>query len=296
VKRGRPRHDDVLTPREWQVLDLIREGLTNEAIAERLAISLDTAKFHVSEILTKLGLSTRQEAARWQGRPKRRLGWLPLTFRWPSGVRAVAAILVFVVLLATAALLTGVFSGPSADRDNSVLPGGAVDVPGAVALKLSVCIDNDTWQKPTLEEQAAHVNVDRRYAPFNAQLQSEFEARFWAPPAGASPVGTIILFSGLWTEGESVVASALNTGCPSHPDVNHRDLAEIWLLGYDAAAASWDNDHLVVKVTSKPAGYQVVQLRFPGPTTDYGGPIEFVDASGMLVGRIDGNTFSSHAP
>jgi DNA-binding CsgD family transcriptional regulator len=67
---GRPRHDDVLTPREWQVLDLLRDGLTNEQIAARLAISPDTAKFHVSEILTKLGVETRQQAAAWQGRPR----------------------------------------------------------------------------------------------------------------------------------------------------------------------------------------------------------------------------------
>jgi DNA-binding CsgD family transcriptional regulator len=70
MRRGRPRHDDVLTPREWQVLDLLRDGLTNDQIAARLAISPDTAKFHVSEILTKLGVDSRQQAAAWQGRPR----------------------------------------------------------------------------------------------------------------------------------------------------------------------------------------------------------------------------------
>jgi DNA-binding NarL/FixJ family response regulator len=53
MTRGRPRHDDILTPREWEVLELLREGLTNEEIAGRLGISFDTAKFHVSEILSK---------------------------------------------------------------------------------------------------------------------------------------------------------------------------------------------------------------------------------------------------
>jgi DNA-binding CsgD family transcriptional regulator len=70
MRRGRPRHDDVLTPREWQVLDLLRQGLTNEQIAARLGVSPDTAKFHVSEILGKLGVETRQQAAAWQGRPR----------------------------------------------------------------------------------------------------------------------------------------------------------------------------------------------------------------------------------
>jgi LPXTG-site transpeptidase (sortase) family protein len=65
-KRGRPPHPDILTPRESEVLELLRQDLTNEQIAERLGISLDGAKYHVSEILSKLGVSSREEAAAWQ--------------------------------------------------------------------------------------------------------------------------------------------------------------------------------------------------------------------------------------
>jgi DNA-binding NarL/FixJ family response regulator len=65
-RRGRPPHPDILTPRQWQVLELLREGLTNEQIAGRLGISADGAKFHVSEILGKLGVGSRDEAAQWQ--------------------------------------------------------------------------------------------------------------------------------------------------------------------------------------------------------------------------------------
>ena len=65
-KRGRPPYPDILTPREFDVLALVRERLTNEQIASRLGISADTAKFHVSEIITKLGVSDRREAALWQ--------------------------------------------------------------------------------------------------------------------------------------------------------------------------------------------------------------------------------------
>ncbi|MCH8814733.1 MAG: helix-turn-helix transcriptional regulator [Chloroflexi bacterium] len=38
-KRGRPKHPDILTPREWEVLELLRDGLTNEQIGERLGVS-----------------------------------------------------------------------------------------------------------------------------------------------------------------------------------------------------------------------------------------------------------------
>ena len=45
-----------LTPREREVLELIAEGLSNQAISERLAIALRSTEKHVSTIFTKLGL------------------------------------------------------------------------------------------------------------------------------------------------------------------------------------------------------------------------------------------------
>ncbi len=53
---------ESLTPRELEVLHLIGQGLSNRAIASRLAISEHTAKFHVNAILGKLGAQTRAEA------------------------------------------------------------------------------------------------------------------------------------------------------------------------------------------------------------------------------------------
>ena len=52
-----------LTARERQVLALVAEGLTNTEIAERLVISLSTAKTHVSSVISKLGAAGRTEAA-----------------------------------------------------------------------------------------------------------------------------------------------------------------------------------------------------------------------------------------
>ncbi len=55
-----PGHD--LTPREHQVLDLLAEGLSNPEIARELNVSRSTARAHVSQILSKLGVSNRAEA------------------------------------------------------------------------------------------------------------------------------------------------------------------------------------------------------------------------------------------
>src|SRR5438045_4178417 len=55
---------EMLTPREREVLELLAQGLPNKAIAARLAISDQTAKFHVASICGKLGASNRTEAVR----------------------------------------------------------------------------------------------------------------------------------------------------------------------------------------------------------------------------------------
>jgi two-component system, NarL family, response regulator LiaR len=51
-----------LTEREQEVLSLLVEGLNNQQISDRLVIGLSTTKSHVSNVLSKLGVSTRTEA------------------------------------------------------------------------------------------------------------------------------------------------------------------------------------------------------------------------------------------
>ena len=60
--------DDIdvpLTPRETQVLRLVAMGLSNQEIADSLEISIETVKEHVQNLLRKLSLGDRTQAAVW---------------------------------------------------------------------------------------------------------------------------------------------------------------------------------------------------------------------------------------
>ncbi|HVF36372.1 MAG TPA: LuxR C-terminal-related transcriptional regulator [Sphingomicrobium sp.] len=65
--RGRPKHDDLLTPAEWRVTEAVRHGRSNRDIAVALGVSIDAVKFHVANILSKLGISSRLDLRRWNG-------------------------------------------------------------------------------------------------------------------------------------------------------------------------------------------------------------------------------------
>jgi DNA-binding NarL/FixJ family response regulator len=68
VDEMQARGTRLLTPREMMVLNLMAAGLPNREIAESLAITERTVKFHVTAILNKLGADNRTQAVALAGR------------------------------------------------------------------------------------------------------------------------------------------------------------------------------------------------------------------------------------
>jgi DNA-binding CsgD family transcriptional regulator/predicted enzyme related to lactoylglutathione lyase len=67
--RGRPPHPDVLTPAEWQVLDLVRHGLSRRDVADHLGVGTDAIKYHLGNIGDKLSVRGIASLRHWPGYP-----------------------------------------------------------------------------------------------------------------------------------------------------------------------------------------------------------------------------------
>ncbi len=69
------QNENALTRREYEVLQLLAQGLGNAAIAERLVVTKRTVQNHVSNIYSKLGVASRTEATLYALRH----GWVQIT-------------------------------------------------------------------------------------------------------------------------------------------------------------------------------------------------------------------------
>ncbi len=112
------RTADRLTDRQREILALIAHGCTNGQIAERLGITLDGAKWHVSEIMAKLGASSREEAvAAWQAEraPRARIAraarWAGATLFTNQAAGIIAGVTVAAVVIAAVVVMVAASNG-----------------------------------------------------------------------------------------------------------------------------------------------------------------------------------------
>jgi DNA-binding CsgD family transcriptional regulator len=170
------RDADDLTQREREVLDLIRVGLTNEEIAERLGITLDGAKYHVSQILSKLGVATREEAAearmpRARATGPRRRWWVAL----PLAAKAAGAALVVVAVAGLGVLAWGVWETGESD-------GGELSTCELTVEAVTECYAQATQRPNSVYHQIGVSQVRARIE--SGDVDSEGHIERWFDSAG----------------------------------------------------------------------------------------------------------------
>jgi|GEM_PF-2585298 len=130
------RKDLELTDRQMEVLELLARGYTNPQIADKLGITLDGAKWHVREIIAKLGVASREEAAgQWRARNRpgvrvvRTLSGLtaPMALKWFAAGAAVVLVAGGIVL-AIASLERGGPADPASSETPHTTPTAAATV------------------------------------------------------------------------------------------------------------------------------------------------------------------------
>ena len=158
-RRGRPRHPGALTPAEQRVLGALREGGTNAAIGARLGISADAVKYHISNMLGKLGLRDRRELAAWRPDARgRRLGallalpallWPPTrTLAWvAAGTAAAAGVGVAVVAIAGVVLVVLAVAGGDGEEPSAGISPRAVSAMAPAPATTTVA-PRAAWPKP----------------------------------------------------------------------------------------------------------------------------------------------------
>ncbi|MBI5948942.1 MAG: helix-turn-helix transcriptional regulator [Chloroflexi bacterium] len=147
-----------LSPRQCEVLELVARGRTNGEIAEALGITLDGVKWHIREILTKLEVGSREEAAAvWRERKGaasqlRRMLFGPAIPAAVARVLAIGALAAGVVALGTVLVIRGDSGGPQTDAPPASGAGAVAEatpagvlVPPCDAADFTVSVRAEPW-------------------------------------------------------------------------------------------------------------------------------------------------------
>ena len=182
---GRTRHfESGLTPRQREVLRLIAKGHTNGEIAEKLGVSLAGAKWHVSELLSRFGVNSREDLAELMERERR--GPVERTRGWMAGLAGLMTVKLGAGTAVAAGIgVTAVVVGAGAYA--FVLSGDtqqAHDVPPEVAELLPADPGDSVFQPEEAYAIAAR-EAARHYASLNSSvrpgLDFELAEAKWLP-------------------------------------------------------------------------------------------------------------------
>jgi DNA-binding CsgD family transcriptional regulator len=262
----------LLSGRQRAILALIAQGRSNAEIAAAFGLTLDGAKYHVREILNKLGVDSREEAvavwnARRHGVPARR--WLRALWGVPIAVKAAAGVAILGATgLAAALALAG--DGDATPAADETLPTPTVDpaatpADGPIAFRLCRSVE---WERPSMAEMAATFAVPRfglgsgRPVPtlYAYYLAPVIEMYPWANSANIEPAA----LSGLGVALDSVWADNPRCGSGHLPDGSELFNA-LWLLDLEPLATRKDGSRVIVTVRDDPGRAHLIYVPDPPP-------------------------------
>lgn len=297
-----------LTPRQREVLALVAKGHTNGEIAEMLGISSDGVKWHVGEILARLDVRSREEAAEWwrrEGRTGARarrwiggLRFVPLAGAGLAGVAIVAATLVIVALQAGGGHSEKVAAAAAATTPATVpspTPTLAVFLPDG-PLPFRVCSEIDGYRKLTAMEMT-DVFHNRRFGDgirpdpiYWPLFLSDF---YWMPePHAVSANVEVVAFSkGTWTG----TAPPSPDSCGSGGRQGETFQA---LSMYDHRVLAMEVRNGILKVTVTEARNSFERIEYPEPSLPRG-PIDKSGTplvNGLRVVNGSGQVLATRGP
>jgi DNA-binding CsgD family transcriptional regulator len=310
MRRGRPKHDDILTPREWEVLSLLRNGLSNQQIADALVISESTARYHVSEIISKLGVSSRHEAAAWQ-QPERRRRWraslitLPFPRRIMAGSLIGASALVLLLLAAglyvmdqrktaahdiSAAAVGGDGDG-SASLSWDAVPAASEVIAKGDPVGFKVCKQVTNWQRPD-PLGPNEVYADLRFGKDGMPTPSSYflaQSDFFDVPMADSASINKYMYSATGILEDQQAATVVEECNPGTFYQSGQGMTHSFNLFDHRIVASYRlGDNYVLVVDDSPKSWQAVYLPYPPENSTYQRnftSVQFVDSRGRLLFR-----------
>ncbi len=210
-KRGRPPHPGAVTPAEAKVLELVRQGLPNAEIAVRLGVSVNTVRYHVSNLLAKANATDRAQLKHWRPRPEqsdaRNWGWVALILKPKLAVAASLAAGAVAAIAITASVATIEPAEPVARTVEPPAPFQGAVVGELIRQGDSLAvIESGTGQAFVLTDS---LNFDR-YVGQVVFILGEIDGRKLAPTAG-SAVGARSRCAGVLSEANGTIS--IGGGC-----------------------------------------------------------------------------------
>ena len=154
------------------------------------------------------------------------------------------------------------------------------------SIEYVACVSNNSWRKPTIDEQALRLQRDERYGEFEDSERERFVASFWRE--GSDLGWGFVDYSGLWRiedAGLDVVAIA-KAGCPNFKNPQGRTQINLWLLNYYIDSADMVNGRLLIQVRRKDIGFQMIEVLAPRGTNINRTSIDFIDHEGRVLETI----------